>query len=82
VADIAIGCSRVALTQLAGRKDPHGHLLKPTHPAFVDEVAGAAELVMNKLSLVPVAIARDVERRRSESGVKSLVRKRSMDLFR
>jgi F420-0:gamma-glutamyl ligase len=48
----------------------------------VDEVAAAAELVMGKLSLVPVAIVRGVRFRRGESGARSMVRKRSLDLFR
>jgi len=81
--DVAIGCSGIApLEVLAGKKDPYGYVLKVTQPAVVDEVASAAELVMKKLSLVPVAIVRGVKYRRSEAGVKSMVRKRSLDLFR
>ncbi len=81
--DLAIGCSGIAPTQsLAGRKDPFGYVLRVTQPAVVDEVAAAAELVMRKLSLVPVAVVRGVEYSRAESGVKSIVRKRSTDLFR
>jgi len=81
--DVAIGCSGIAPTQtLAGKMDPYGYVLKVTQPAVVDEVAAAAELVMKKLALVPVAIVRGVEYKRAESGVRSLVRKRSMDLFR
>ena len=81
--DVAIGCSGIAPTQvLAGKKDPYGYLLKVTQPAVVDEIAAAAELVMKKLSLVPVAVVRGVKYSRDESGAKSLVRKRSLDLFR
>jgi len=81
--DMAIGCSGIAPTEkLAGKKDPFGYVLRVTQPAIVDEVAGAAELVMKKRSLVPVAIVRGVEYRKGESGVRSLVRKRSLDLFR
>jgi coenzyme F420-0:L-glutamate ligase/coenzyme F420-1:gamma-L-glutamate ligase len=81
--DLAIGCSGIAPTQkLAGKKDPYGYVLKVTQPAVVDEVAAAAELVMTKLSLVPVAIVRGVKYARGESGVKSVVRKRNLDLFR
>jgi coenzyme F420-0:L-glutamate ligase/coenzyme F420-1:gamma-L-glutamate ligase len=81
--DVAIGCSGIATTQvLAGKKDPYGYVLKVTQPAIVDEIAAAAELVMKKLSLVPVAVVRGVKYRRSESGARSLVRKRSLDLFR
>jgi coenzyme F420-0:L-glutamate ligase/coenzyme F420-1:gamma-L-glutamate ligase len=81
--DVAIGCSGIAPTQsLAGKKDPYGYVLKVTQPAIVDEVAAAAELVMTKLSLVPVAIVRGVRYRRDESGVRSMVLKSSLDLFR
>ncbi len=81
--DLAIGCSGIAPTQsLAGKKDPYGYVLRVTQPAIVDEVAAAAELVMTKRSLIPVAIVRGVKYRRAESGVRSMVRKRSLDLFR
>lgn len=81
--DVAIGCSGIAPTQkLTGKKDPYGYVLRVTQPAVVDEVASASELVMKKLSLVPVAIVRGVGYRRSESGVKSMVLKRDLDLFR
>jgi len=81
--DLAIGCSGIAPTQrLAGKRDPYGYVLRVTQPAVVDEVAAAAELVMKKLSLVPVAIVRGVEYRRGESGVSSMIRKSRLDLFR
>lgn len=81
--DMAIGCSGIAPTQsLAGRKDPYGYVLRVTRPAIVDEVAAAAELVMKKRSLIPVAIVRGVNYKRAESGARSMVRKRSLDLFR
>jgi coenzyme F420-0:L-glutamate ligase / coenzyme F420-1:gamma-L-glutamate ligase len=81
--DLAIGCSGIAPTQsLAGKRDPYGYVLKVTEPAIVDEAAAAAELVMTKLSLVPVAVVRGVKYARGESGVKSMLRKRSLDLFR
>jgi coenzyme F420-0:L-glutamate ligase / coenzyme F420-1:gamma-L-glutamate ligase len=81
--DVAIGCSGIAPSEtLAGKKDPYGYVLKVTQPAVVDELASAAELVMKKLSLVPVAIVRGAKYRRSESGARGLVRKRSLDLFR
>jgi len=81
--DLAIGCSGIAPTQsLVGKRDPYGYVLKVTQPAVVDEVAAAAELVMSKLSLVPVAIVRGVKYSGGESGVRSMVRKRGLDLFR
>jgi coenzyme F420-0:L-glutamate ligase / coenzyme F420-1:gamma-L-glutamate ligase len=81
--DVAIGCSGIAPTQnLAGRTDSYDYVLRVTQPAIVDEVAGVAELVMTKLSMIPVAIVRGVRYDRAEVGVKSMIRKGSMDLFR
>lgn len=81
--DFAIGCSGIAPTEkLAGKRDPYGYVLRVTQPAVVDEMAAAAELAMKKLSLVPVAIIRGVKYRRSESGVRSIVRDGRLDLFR
>lgn len=81
--DVAIGCSGIAPTlELTGKKDPYGYVLRVTQPAVADEVAGAAELVMQKLALVPVAIVRGVRYERDESGAKSMVLKPGLDLFR
>jgi coenzyme F420-0:L-glutamate ligase/coenzyme F420-1:gamma-L-glutamate ligase len=81
--DVAIGCSGIAPTlRLTGKKDPYGYVLKVTQPAIADEVAGAAELVMQKLALVPVAIVRGVGYDRDDSGAKSMVLKEGLDLFR
>lgn len=81
--DMAIGCSGIApMESLAGKKDPYGYVLRVTKPAVVDEIAAAAELVMKKRSLIPVAIVRGVSFRRAELGAGSMVRKRSLDLFR
>jgi coenzyme F420-0:L-glutamate ligase/coenzyme F420-1:gamma-L-glutamate ligase len=81
--DVAIGCSGIAPTQnLAGITDSYDYVLRVTEPAIVDEVAGVAELVMTKLSMIPVAIVRGVRYERAEAGVKSMIRKGSMDLFR
>ncbi|MDG6967730.1 MAG: coenzyme F420-0:L-glutamate ligase [Nitrososphaerota archaeon] len=81
--DVAIGCSGIAPTvDLSGRKDPYGHVLRVTQPALVDEVAAASELVMGKLSMVPVSVVRGVSYARSEAGVRSLVLEGRLDLFR
>ncbi len=81
--DVAIGCSGIAPTEnMAGKKDAYGYLLRVTRPAIVDEAAAAAELVMRKSALVPVAVVRGVKYARSESGVKSMLRERKLDLFR
>lgn len=81
--DVAIGCSGIApTTTLDGRRDPYGHVLRVTEPAIVDEVAGAAELVMGKRSMVPVAVVRGVEYSRRGPGVGGMLRRRGLDLFR
>jgi len=81
--DVAIGCSGIApLLPYAGRKDKYGYELRVTEPAVVDEIAGAAELVIGKLSGIPAAIVRGVDYRRSEDGAWSLVMSRRRDLFR
>lgn len=81
--DVAIGCSGIDPTEkLSGRVDPYGYELRVTQPAVADEVAGAAELVMAKLSMVPVAIARGVNYSRGDMGAKSMVLDGRLDLFR
>ena len=46
------------LRELKGARDPTGYELKSTVIAIVDEIAGAAQLVMGKLDRTPVAIVR------------------------
>ena len=50
------------------KKDPYGYVLKVTQPAVVDELAAAAELVMTKLALVPVAVVRGVKYQQERVG--------------
>ena len=83
--DVAIGCAGIAaVVDLRGTQDDRGRDLAVTEVAVVDELAGAAELVMGKAEGVPVAVIRGVERswfRRSD--VRSeIVRRPQEDLFR
>jgi len=81
--DVAIGCSDInPLLSFRGRKDRFGYSLRVTEPSVVDEVAGAAELVMGKLEGVPAAVVRGVKYTRGESGVRSLLMSKERDLFR
>jgi len=81
--DVAIGCSGInPLLSFRGRKDRFGYSLRVTEPSVVDEVAGAAELVMGKLEGVPAAVVRGVKYTRGESGVRSLLMSKERDLFR
>jgi coenzyme F420-0:L-glutamate ligase/coenzyme F420-1:gamma-L-glutamate ligase len=81
--NIAVGVSGLApLRSYLGDRDPAGHLLQATILAVADEVAGAAELVMGKLSRIPVAIVRGLAFTPSEEGSKPLLRDPARDLFR
>jgi len=81
--DVAIGCSGInPLLSFRGRRDRFGYALRVTEPSVVDEVAGAAELVMGKLDRVPAAVVRGVKYTRGEGGVKSLLMSKERDLFR
>ena len=54
--DVAIGCAGIgAVVDLKGTTDDRGRELQVTEVAVVDELAGAADLVMGKSSGIPVA---------------------------
>ncbi len=81
--DVAIGCSGIKPTRkFEGIVDPFGYTLKVTEPAIVDEVAAAAELVMGKLEMAPVAIVRGLSYEESEGGLGPMLRKKNLDMFR
>ncbi len=83
--DVAIGCAGIgAILDLRGSTDANGRALAVTEVAVVDELAGAADLVMGKASGLPVAVVRGVEPswlRRGEVRAE-IVRPPSEDLFR
>ena len=81
--DVAIGVSGMeALVDLRGTSDTFGRTLDVTEVAIVDEVAGAADLVMGKARGVPAAVVRGLEFRPGEGRATDLVRPASEDLFR
>lgn len=81
--NVAVGVSGIApLLSYLGERDPAGHVLQATILAVADEVAGAAELVMGKLSRIPAAIVRGLRVAPSEEGSKPLLRDPARDLFR
>jgi coenzyme F420-0:L-glutamate ligase / coenzyme F420-1:gamma-L-glutamate ligase len=82
--DVAIGCSGISPMDdgLLGKKDPFGYVLRVSRPAIVDEIAGASELVMKKLSMVPVVVVRGLVYARGDEGVRGMVLERGLDLFR
>jgi coenzyme F420-0:L-glutamate ligase/coenzyme F420-1:gamma-L-glutamate ligase len=80
--DVAIGAAGLrVLVALHGRLDPTGYELHATTIAVADEIAGAAELVMGKLSRVPAAVVRGLDLTGSGKG-KDLVMPPDRDLFR
>ncbi|UDY35601.1 coenzyme F420-0:L-glutamate ligase [Dermatobacter hominis] len=59
VTDVAIGSAGlVPVVDLRGTQDAYGRELQVTEVAVVDEIAGAAELVMGKSTGVPMAVVR------------------------
>jgi coenzyme F420-0:L-glutamate ligase/coenzyme F420-1:gamma-L-glutamate ligase len=86
--NVAIGCAGIApLHGYHGEIDPDGRRLSATSIAVVDELAGAAELVMGKLDRIAVAVIRGYPYRRlapgePDTGVVPLVRQAAFDLFR
>lgn len=85
VTDVAIGCAGIAgVVDLRGSTDALGRELRVTEVAIVDEVAGAAELVMGKAAGVPAAVVRGLDPAWFREGdVRTeVVRRPGEDLFR
>lgn len=91
VTDVAIGSAGlVPVVDLRGTHDAYGRELQVTEVAVVDEIAGAAELVMGKSTGVPVAIVRGLGEEvfpspddpRRHGVLRDLVRSPAEDLFR
>lgn len=60
--DVALGCAGIgAVLDLRGTTDTYGHELQVTVVAVVDEIAGAAELVMGKATGICAAVVRGVD---------------------
>ena len=79
--DVAIGAAGVeVLRDLKGARDPTGYELKSTVIAIVDEIAGAAQLVMGKLDRTPVAIVRGLDVR-GDGRARDLVMPKERNLF-
>ena len=80
--NVAIGSSGIEpLESYIGEKDAFDNELFATEIAIIDELAGAAELVMKKSDNIPVAIIRGVEYKSSDLGVGELIRKEDEDFF-
>jgi len=83
IANVAIGLSGMqAIKDYTGQLDAQGYELRVTALAVADELAAAAELVMNKLDNVPVAVIRGYDYPRGEGSLAQLIRAPERDLFR
>jgi coenzyme F420-0:L-glutamate ligase/coenzyme F420-1:gamma-L-glutamate ligase len=81
--NVAIGLSgMMAIRDYTGMHDDQGYELRVTALSVADELASAAELVMNKLDKVPVALIRGYDYPRGEGKVSDLMRDPQFDLFR
>ncbi len=81
--NVAVGIAGMApFVDYVGKKDPHGYELRVSSLAVADELAAAAELVMGKLSRVPVAIVRGYPYPPGCGTAREMVRPPERDLFR
>lgn len=81
--NVAIGLSGMRpWIDYRGTKDMFGYPLSVTIMAVADELAGAAELVMNKVDKIPVAIIRGYLHPRTRGSARELIRPATQDLFR
>ena len=73
-----------AVLDLRGTTDTYGHELEVTVVAVVDEIAGAAELVMGKATGICAAVVRGIDSSwlRTGSVKDEIVRAPHEDLFR
>ena len=81
--NVAIGLAGMqANVDYTGQYDAQGYELKVTALSVADELAAAAELVMNKLDNVPVAVIRGYDYPRGDGNLNELIRDPERDLFR
>ena len=81
--NVAIGVAGMkTIDHYEGKKDTFGRTLRVTAIAQVDELCGAAELVMKKTKNTPFAVVRNFEYEPSNDTIQSVLRKKQTDLFR
>ena len=80
--NVAIGIAGGApIVDYRGAEDPFGRKLHATELAVADELASAAELVMNKFDRVPLAIVRGYTLPAGDASIGALLRPMAEDLF-
>jgi coenzyme F420-0:L-glutamate ligase/coenzyme F420-1:gamma-L-glutamate ligase len=85
VTDVALGSAGIKpLLDLRGTYDANGRLLEATEVAIADEIAGAANLVLQKAAGTPFALVRGLDESYFGPGSirENIVRKKNDDLFR
>jgi coenzyme F420-0:L-glutamate ligase/coenzyme F420-1:gamma-L-glutamate ligase len=83
ITNVAIGIAGIApLIDYRGQPDSHGRPLKVTVIAIADELASAAELLMQKTAGVPVVIIRGFDYTARQASARELIRPPETDLFR
>jgi coenzyme F420-0:L-glutamate ligase/coenzyme F420-1:gamma-L-glutamate ligase len=85
VTDVALGSAGVLpVLDLRGSCDANGRLLEATEVAIVDEIAGAANLVLGKAMGTPFALLRGLDESYFGEGSigDSIIRRANDDLFR
>lgn len=81
--NIAIGVHGInPIDDYEGKKDTFGRILRVTAIAQVDELCGAAELVMKKTTNCPFAVIRNFKFDSSSDKIQTLLRSKQTDLFR
>jgi coenzyme F420-0:L-glutamate ligase/coenzyme F420-1:gamma-L-glutamate ligase len=81
--NVAVGVAGMSpVRDYVGQRDPFGFELRVSTMAVADELAGAAEPVMGKLSRVPVAIVRGFAFEPGAGTAQELIRPPERDLFR
>jgi len=81
--DVAVGLSGPPpIVSLAGTPDRYGRPLRVTAPAFADQIAAAAGLLMDKAGGHPAVLIKGLQWQESEDSVKALFRADDEDLFR
>lgn len=81
--NFAIGVSGMRpIKDYRGTRDMYRRVLRVTEMAVADELASAAELVMNKADRIPAAIVRGYQFQRGHGRGSQLVRPEELDLFR
>ena len=80
--NFAIGSSGInPVTSYIGKTDTYENELNATEIAVIDEIASAAELVMEKTINVPIAIVRGVKYEDSKKNASALIREDEEDFF-